>query len=100
MSTPDIPADDLQNMEQVWKYASDEADELIERMRQDLQEREERTGIRDDSVTFALGWAGAQCSTPQYLSMVCTAAFIKLARMPKAADPLEDLERDMKNDQH
>lgn len=97
MDRPEIPITHLQTMEQVWKYASDEADQLIEAMRRDLQEREERTGIRDDSLTFSMAWGGAQQHSSTYLSMVAAAAFIKLARQPKAQDPLEELEKELKN---
>lgn len=97
MDRPEIPITHLQTMEQVWKYASDEADALVECMRRDLAEREARTGIQSDSLTFSMAWGGAQQHSPTYLSMIAAAAFIKLARQPKAQDPLEELEKELKN---
>lgn len=91
----EIPAHFIQFAEQTWQYASTSLGAEVEAMRSDLESRQEATGIVDDSLSFALAWERVGTFAPAYISMLATAALIKLARAPRASNPLEHLEREM-----
>lgn len=104
MTLPEIPAEYLQYLEQQWKYASDELSQTVNALRMDMDMRRLATGIADDSLSFAVIWDHIQNLISEmqqqqrgceYLSMLATAALVRLARAPRATDPLEQMEKEM-----
>ena len=91
-----------QACEQFAAGANDALDGLCANVLLDIQAREHNYGVHDDSVSLYLTWEFVKAKMmqpggPEFAAMLLAAALQRLARAPRASNPLAHLENEENN---
>lgn len=96
----------MQQQQQCEQFAAEAGaalDHMCANVLQDMTNREQRWGIIDDSVSCYLTWEFVkarmmQPGGPEFAAMLLASALLRLARAPRASNPLAHWENEESDD--